>query len=78
VDQLDPLGPQSRHAEFTRRAGSYVQDIDRIKAAYGRLIGSEWPDAWKLGTKYVRDPAKPSYYAKSVFEVDTRNDEEDA
>ena len=72
VDQLDPLASRTRSVEFTSGAGSYMSDLDRIKAAYGRLIGGQWEEAWK-----VPDPKgnRHYYYSKSVFEVDDIDEE---
>lgn len=75
VDQLDPLNSEARSAEFVKHTGYYVNDLDRIKAAYGRLLGSEWMEAWKLGADYAPDPARHYYYSRSVFEVEDSHDE---
>lgn len=49
VDELDPLNPAPRSVEFLECTGRYMNDLERMKDAFGRLLGSEWADAWKLG-----------------------------
>jgi hypothetical protein len=40
-----------------------------MKKAFGRLLGGDWPDAWKISEHYTPKP-KTGYYGKrSVFEV---------
>lgn len=77
VNQLDPLSPEPRAGEFLRNGSyHYVTDIDRIKAAFARLLGSDWYAAWKLGTDYTPAPIDPySYREKSVFEVEASTED---
>lgn len=76
VDQLDPLRPKSRAGEFSGESGGYhVTELDRLNAAFGRLAGSEWQKAWKVGADYAPEPVpaseqwRHSYREKPVFEV---------
>lgn len=76
VDQLDPLTSRPRSLEFSRHNVYFVNDLDRQKADIGRLFGSEWTGAWKLGADYSPDPTKRYYYhARSVFEIEDVDDE---
>ena len=49
VDQLDPLRSLPRSWDFRSKTGYFGNDLEQMKAAFGRLLGSEWKDAWKLG-----------------------------
>jgi hypothetical protein len=50
VNQLDPLHALPRCDEFEESgAFHYQSDIERMKSAFARLLGSEWENAWKLG-----------------------------
>lgn len=74
VDQLDPLQGTLRTGEFdASSAYHYRTDLDRMKDAFGRLLGSEWPHAFKLGTKYMPKPESDRHWyagQESVFEVE--------
>jgi hypothetical protein len=77
VDQLDPLTARPRAGQFARGSSNhYVTDNERMKAAFARLLGSEWPQAWKLGADYTPDTTDRyySYREKSVFEVEQGGD----
>ena len=78
VDQLDPLTARPRAGEFQRNGlNHYMTDIERIKATFARLLGGEWPQAWKLGADYAPDTTdRYSYREKSVFEVERSSDAE--
>lgn len=55
-------------------------DLDRMKDAFGRILGAEWTRAFKLGTQYVPRPESDRYrYSgdRSVFEVNSPGDEDD-
>lgn len=73
VDQLDPLGPRLRTGEFDASSTYHYQaDLDRMKNAFGRLLGADWPYAFKVGKDYVPEPNPDRcWYSreKSVFEV---------
>jgi hypothetical protein len=50
VNQLDPLNNTSRTGEFKEGSAYHFQnDLDRMKKAFGRLLGSDWPafKAWR-------------------------------
>jgi hypothetical protein len=72
VNQLDPLHAAERTGEFEESSTHHFQnDLDRIKKAFGRLLGSDWSDAWKVGHDYTPAPKAEGhwYYGdKSVFE----------
>jgi hypothetical protein len=75
LNQLDPLHGAERTGEFEEGSTHHFQnDLDRLKKAFGRLLGSEWSDAWKVGRNYTPAP-KPERYGyygdKSVFEIDS-------
>jgi hypothetical protein len=77
VDQLDPLTARPRAGEFQRNGlNHYSTDIERIKATFARLLGSDWTQAWKLGAEYTPDTTDRyySYREKSVFEVEQSRD----
>jgi hypothetical protein len=72
ISQLDPLKTNDRTGEFeeSRSGYNYQNDLDRMKKAFGRLLGSDWPDAWKISEDYSPKPKTGwSYGEKSVFEV---------
>lgn len=75
IDQLDPLTSRPRSLEFSEHNAHFMSDLDRIKAAFGRLLGSEWAEAWKFGADYSPDPTRRYYYSRSVFEVENADDE---
>ena len=76
VDQLDPLTSQSRSLEFSKRNGYFVSELDRLRTDIGRLLGTEWAEAWKFGADYSPDPARRYYYhARSVFELEDADGE---
>jgi hypothetical protein len=71
IDQLDPLQPASRTGEFEKKDCYYHADLERMKKAFGRLLGSDWSGAWKRGKDYTPKPTTGwSYREKSVFEVE--------
>jgi hypothetical protein len=72
VSQLDPLTATERTGEFEEGSTYRFQnDLDRIKKAFGRLLGADWPDAFKLGEDYGPKPTTGWYSReKSVFEVE--------
>lgn len=76
VDQLDPLRAARRTGEFDETSTyRYHTDLDRMKSAFGRLLGTEWPDAFKVGKDYAQKPRSGSYWYtrdKSVFDVGTQ------
>ncbi|MGH8251918.1 MAG: hypothetical protein ACREVI_14705 [Steroidobacteraceae bacterium] len=74
VDQLDPLKSVPRSTEFAKRTGHYMNDLERMKDAFGRLLGSEWAHAWKLGADYSHDSESRYYYERSVFEVESADE----
>jgi len=83
VNQLDPLHEAERTGEFEEGSSYHFQnDLDRMKKAFGRLLGGDWPDAWKVSEDYTPKPRKGYCYAeKSVFEIEverTKDDESDA
>jgi hypothetical protein len=73
VNQLDPLQSVVRSGEFEKSTSYHFQnDFDRMKDAFGRLLGADWKQAWKVGRDYSPQPkSEPSWYSreKSVFEV---------
>ena len=75
VNQLDPLHAAERTGEFEESSTHHFQnDLDRIKKAFGRLLGSDWSDAWKVGHDYAPTPKseRRCYYDdKSVFELNS-------
>lgn len=76
MNQLDPLTSLPRSAEFASRTGYFANDLDRMRAAFGRLLGSDWEEAWKLGADYSPDPERRYYYRqKSVFEVEDADED---
>lgn len=74
VDQLDPLQERRRTGEFEASPTYHYQtDLDRMKDAFGRLLGAEWARAFKFGTQYApkRESDRYRYSGdRSVFEVD--------
>jgi hypothetical protein len=40
-----------------------------MKKAFGRLLGGDWPDAWKISEDYTPKPKTGYYGRRSVFEV---------
>lgn len=80
VDQLDPLRAARRTGEFDESSTyRYHTDLDRMKNAFGRLLGTEWPDAFKVGKDYAQKPRSESYwYAgdRSVFDVSAQEPED--
>lgn len=76
VDQLDPLRAARRTGEFDESSTyRYHTDLDRMKNAFGRLLGTEWPDAFKIGKDYAQKPRSAGYWYtrdKSVFDVGTQ------
>ncbi len=71
ISQLDPLKAGDRTGEFeeTNSGYHYQNDLDRMKKAFGRLLGSDWPNAWKISEDSPKPKAGCSYGEKSVFEV---------
>jgi hypothetical protein len=82
INQLDPLEPAPRTREFKEGStGYYHNDLESMKKAFGRLLGSDWSDAWKIGKDYT-PPSKTdrysySYREKSVFEISPAEPDED-
>jgi hypothetical protein len=80
VNQLDPLHADSRTGEFEEGRRHYYQnDLDQMKKAFGRLLGSDWPKAWKSGHDYAPPKSEPSwsYREKSVFEISSQRPDGD-
>ena len=79
VNQLDPLHPAERTGEFEESSSYHFQnDLDRMKKAFGRLLGGCWPDAWKVSQDYTPKPRKGYYYGeKSVFELEAEGAADD-
>jgi hypothetical protein len=74
VNQLDPLHAAERTGESEESSSYRFQnDLDQMKKAFARLLGSEWEDAWKVGTDYSPQPKgeRRWYGERSVFEVET-------
>jgi hypothetical protein len=82
VNQLDPLHEAERTGEFDESSTYHFQnDLDRLKKAFGRLLGGDWEDSWKVSQDYTPKPRKGYYYGeRSVFEVGSgaEDDEGDA
>ena len=71
VDQLDPLHGAPRTDEFEGAPTyAYQNDVDKMKQSFGRLLGGDWTDAWKVSEDYTPKP-RTGYYSgeKSVFEI---------
>jgi hypothetical protein len=81
VNELDPLARVIRSGEFEESSTYHFQnDLDRMKKAFGRLLGAEWSKAFKLGHDYARDPNSGrhrSYGEKSIFEVGSAEEADD-
>jgi hypothetical protein len=78
VNQLDPLHPARRTGAFEKNSPYYHGDLEDMKKSFGRLLGSQWPSAWKLGQDYTPKPtAGYSYREKSVFEVGSVEGQDD-
>ncbi len=79
VNQLDPLHPAERTGEFEESSSYHFQnDLDRMKKAFGRLLGGCWPGAWKVSQDYSPKPRKGYYYGeKSVFELEAEGAADD-
>jgi hypothetical protein len=71
VNQIDPLHEAERTGEFEESSTYHFQnDLDRLKKAFGRFLGGDWEDAWKVSQDYTPKPRKGYYYGeRSVFEV---------
>lgn len=73
IDQLDPLQTTLRTGEFVEGQISHFQsDVDRMKKAFGRLLGADWSKAFKLGNDYTpkqKSDGYSPYREKSVFEI---------
>jgi hypothetical protein len=75
VNQLDPLHALARSDDFDKSSSyQYQADVDRLKNAFARLLGSDWPHAWKVGKDYSPPPKTTDQWRyacreKSVFEV---------
>jgi hypothetical protein len=70
VNQLDPLHSARRTGAYEKHNPYYHGDLEDMKKSFGRLLGSQWSSAWKLGQDYTPKPtAGYSYREKSVFEV---------
>jgi hypothetical protein len=80
VDQLDPLRAVRRTGEFDESSTyRYHTDLDRMKNAFGRLLGAEWPDAFKIGKDYAQKPRSRGYWYsgdRSVFDVSAHQPED--
>jgi hypothetical protein len=81
INQLDPLHAAERTEEFEKDStGHFQSDLDRMRAAFGRLLGSDWTDAWKVGHDYTPAPKseRHGYYGdKSIFELNSPDDPDD-
>ena len=79
VNQLDPLHEAERTGEFEESSTYHFQnDLDRLKKAFGRLLGGDWEDAWKVSEDYTPKPRKGYYYGeRSVFEVGSGVEDDD-
>jgi hypothetical protein len=73
VNQVDPLHALPRRDEFEKSgAFQYQSDIDRMKSAFARILGSDWENAWKLGKDYTQSHKSERHWCygeRSVFEV---------
>ena len=71
MNQFDPLHADERNGEFEESSSYRFQnDLERMKEAFGCLVGADWPDAFKLGEDYMPGPKTDWYYReKSVFAV---------
>jgi hypothetical protein len=80
VNQIDPLHEAERTGEFEESSTYHFQnDLDRLKKAFGRLLGGDWEDAWKVSQDYTPMPRKGYYYGeRSVFEVGSGAEDDDA
>jgi hypothetical protein len=84
VNQLDPLHALARSDDFDKSSSyQYAADVDRLKNAFARLLGSDWPNAWKVGKDYSPPPQttdrwRYAYREKSVFEVTQPGPEPDS
>lgn len=81
VNQLDPLHAAERTGEFEESSTHHFQnDLDRMKKAFGRLLGGDWTDAWKVSEDYTPKPKSERhwYYGdKPVFEIDSIDSRDD-
>jgi hypothetical protein len=78
IDQLDPLNRADRTGEFEEGSSYQFQnDLDRMKKAFGRLLGGDWPDAWKISEDYTPKPRTGYYGKRSVFEVGSVDEADD-
>jgi hypothetical protein len=78
ISQLDPLNAAARTGEFEESSNYYQNDLERMKKAFDRLLGSDWPDAWKIDGDYTPKPKTGrSYGEKSVFEPGSAASQED-
>jgi hypothetical protein len=79
VNQIDPLHEAERTGEFEESSTYHFQnDLDRLKKAFGRLLGGDWEDAWKVSQDYTPTPRKGYYYGeRSVFEVGSCAEDDD-
>jgi hypothetical protein len=79
INQIDPLQATRRTGEFEPKSGGYYyNDLERMKKAFGRLLGSDWSSAWKRGKDYTPKPTTGwSYREKSVFEVEPAESNKD-
>jgi hypothetical protein len=78
IDQLDPLNRSDRTGEFEEGSSYQFQnDLDRMKKAFGRLLGGDWPDAWKISEDYTPKPRAGYYGKRSVFEGGSANGADD-
>jgi len=81
VNQLDPLERPLRSGEFEASSTYHFQnDLDRMKKSFGRLLGADWAEAFKLGQDYAPEPESDRrwpYREKSVFEVRSADESAD-
>jgi|GEM_PF-300908 len=81
VNELDPLSQALRSGEFQESSIYHFQnDLDRMKKSFGRLLGADWAEAFKLGQDYMPDPESDRrwpYREKSVFEVGSADESPD-
>lgn len=72
VDELDPLASAPRSGEFDESSSYYYHnDLERMREAFGRLLGADWKKAFKISETYPpRSESDCCIYfrEKSLFE----------